>query len=104
MQTGRRIPKRSILGSRVSVECEDGVWRPANVTAMRPAGLFELRLAGGAGRVVVAGEGELVGPGFLSCLPPFTKLLPGQRVWVTHSGREVQGEVALHHTDQVTQT
>lgn len=91
MATNKRIPKRSIIGSRVSVQCFDGLWRPGVIAAMRSAaeGLlqaekkFSVRLEV-VGSLLECRESEMVGPGFLSCLPPSTRLQAGQ-VGVTHS-------------------
>lgn len=44
-------------------------------------------------------EGDLVGPGFLSCLPSDTQLVGGQGVFLTHLGREVEGKVIIHKWD-----
>ena len=50
-------------------------------------------------------EGRILGPGFLSSLPADTTLRPGnrQQVYITHNGREVEGEVLDHDTEQVSQ-
>ena len=49
-------------------------------------------------------EASILGPGFLSCLPPGVTLVPGQHVYITHNGREVEGQVRSHHTQQVSNT
>jgi len=104
MASTKRIPKRSIIGARVTVKCVDGFWRPGVVAAMRssPADSlfpgekkFSVRLEG-LGTVLECREAEIVGPGFLSNLPISTRLLPGQGVFVTNGGREVEGQVAEH--------
>ena len=86
MASTKRIPKRSIIGARVTVKCVDGFWRPGVVAAMRssPADSlfpgekkFSVRLEG-LGTVLECREAEIVGPGFLSNLPISTRLLPGQ--------------------------
>ena len=84
MASTKRIPKRSIIGARVTVKCVDGFWRPGLVAAMRssPAEFsgekkFSVRLEG-LGSVLECREAEIVGPGFLSNLPISTRLLPGQ--------------------------
>jgi len=83
------------------------LWRPGVVAAMRHAAdnlahmekKFSVRLEG-LGSVVECREADIVGPGFLSILPPSTHLLPGQAVFVTNGGREVEGRVAEHHVTQ----
>ena len=86
MASTKRIPKRSIIGARVTVKCVDGFWRPGVVAAMRsspaldlPSGekKFSVRLEM-IGSVLECREAEIVGPGFLTNLPVDTRLLPGQ--------------------------
>ena len=85
MASTKRIPKRSIIGARVTVKCVDGFWRPGVVAAMRSSPIefsgmekkFSVRLEG-LGTVLECREAEIVGPGFLSNLPISTRLLPGQ--------------------------
>jgi len=95
---GRRIPKRSVIGSRVGVVGSDGIWRVATIASMK-TGLdkkFSVRLENVEGLVEMVeevGEGEMVGPGFLPCLPQGTILRSGQEVFVTHGGREIEGRV-----------
>ena len=48
-------------------------------------------------------ESDIYGPGFMTSLPCRTKLVAGQAVFVTHNGREVEGEVLDHDTEQVSQ-
>ena len=91
MSTNKRIPKRSIIGSRVSVCCKDGVWRLGLVTAMRSKedGLipmekkFSVKIECNK-RVEEFSENEVIGPGFLSAIPFGTELVTGQHVFVTH--------------------
>ena len=109
MSTNKRIPKRSIIGSRVSVCCKDGVWRIGLVTAMRARedGLiqvekkFSVKLECSK-RVEEFSENEVIGPGFLSAIPFGTELTMGQHVFVTNNGREVEGKVCSHNMSQVT--
>jgi hypothetical protein len=86
MATNKRIPKRSIIGARVSVQCVDGLWRAGVVAAMRAMGAdglmpaektFSVRLEG-LGTVLECRETVIVGPGFLSAIPSSTRLKPGQ--------------------------
>merc|ERR1719266_2915882 len=60
---------------------------------------FSVRLEG-LGTVLECREAEIVGPGFLTNLPVDTRLLPGQGVFVTNGGREVEGQVAEHDFEQ----
>jgi len=107
MSTNKRIPKRSIIGSRVSVRCKDGVWRIGLVTAMRSKedGLipmekkFSVKIECNK-KVEEFSENEVIGPGFLSAIPLGTELVMSQHVFVTHNGREVEGKVKSHNTLQ----
>jgi len=107
MSTNKRIPKRSIIGSRVSVCCKDGVWRIGVVTAMRSKedGLmpmekkFSVKLEVNKA-VDEFSENEVIGPGFLSAIPIGTELIMGQHVFVTNNGREVEGKVNNHNMIQ----
>jgi len=107
MSTNKRIPKRSIIGSRVSACCKDGLWRIGLVTAMRSKedGLiqmekkFSVRLESSK-RVEEFSENEVMGPGFLSAIPLGTQLHMSQHVFVTHNGREVEGKVNRHDAAQ----
>ena len=108
MSTNKRIPKRSIIGSRVSVRCKDGVWRIGLVTAMRSKedGLipmekkFSVKIECSK-KVEEFSENEMIGPGFLSAIPWGTELVMNQHVFVTHNGREVEGKVKSHNALQV---
>lgn len=115
MSTGRRLAKRSILGTRVSAPGQDGRYYPCIIQASKTIAksgdnvdsnghvdgenmysvVFEDQ------RTSELKENEIVGPGFqnISCL----KLKPGQKVYVTHNGREVSGSVICHwpHIDEV---
>jgi len=93
----KRIPKRSIIGSRVVGRCRDCVWRPGQVMAMNGregSERFSVRLEEGG--TVNFEEGQLVGPGFLTSIPVDARLANGQQVFVTHQGREVEGRVTSH--------
>ena len=48
-------------------------------------------------------ETRILGPGFLSSLPPGARLSQGQHVFLTHNGREVEGRVVQHSRDQVSE-
>ncbi|GAB6029823.1 hypothetical protein CHUAL_005534 [Chamberlinius hualienensis] len=117
MSTGRRLAKRSILGTRVSAPGQDGRYYPCIIQASKTiakSGGDNVDSNGGQidsanmysvvfedQRTSELKENEIVGPGFqnISCL----KLKPGQKVYVTHNGREVSGSVICHwpHIDEV---
>jgi len=108
MASTKRIPKRSIIGCKVCVECEDRVWRHGTVLGLRskfgPDGpesgqMFSVKMEHSS-QVTDHSEASILGPGFLSCLPPGVTLVPGQHVYITHNGREVEGQVRSHHTQQ----
>ncbi|KAJ8871329.1 hypothetical protein PR048_027646 [Dryococelus australis] len=108
MSTGKRLAKRSIIGTRVCAPAEDGKFYAGVIHAVKTPGV-----AGGDGHANTGEtrysvrfdkqrsastreyrETELIGPGF----QPVTgfKLQPGQRVYLTYNGREVSGEVQFH--------
>ncbi|KAK9890491.1 hypothetical protein WA026_010572 [Henosepilachna vigintioctopunctata] len=120
MSTGKRLAKRSIIGTRVCAPGEDGkyysgviqaVKTPASYTEnnncinLTPNTRYTVRFdsrQGNLGRTSCEFfEGNLIGPGFQSVLG--LELVKGQKVFVTYNGREVCGEVCNHHseTDEV---
>ncbi|XP_019867464.1 zinc finger protein 395 isoform X1 [Aethina tumida] len=120
MSTGKRLAKRSIIGTRVCAPGEDGkyysgviqaVKTPANFSEnnncinLTPNTRYTVRFdsrQGNLGRTTAEFfESDLIGPGFNSVLG--TELVSGQKVFVTHNGREISGEVCNHHaeTDEV---
>ncbi|XP_030757793.1 uncharacterized protein LOC115883573 [Sitophilus oryzae] len=120
MSTGKRIAKRSIIGTRVCAPGEDGkyysgviqaVKTPANVESnsnclnLTPNTRYTVRFdsrQGNLGRTTAEFfENDLIGPGFQSVLG--TELVCHQKCFVTFNGREICGEVMKHHveTDEV---
>ncbi|CAH1175809.1 unnamed protein product [Phaedon cochleariae] len=120
MSTGKRLAKRSIIGTRVCAPGEDGkfysgviqaVKTPANYVEnnncinLTPNTRYTVRFdsrQGSLGRTTAEfRENDLIGPGFQSVLG--VELVAGQKCFVTHNGREVCGEVCKHHaeTDEV---
>lgn len=121
MSTGKRLAKRSIIGTRVCAPGEDGKYYSGAIHAVKtpasssennncinltPNTRYSVRFdsrQGYVGRSTVEFfESELIGPGFKTING--IELLPGQRVYVTFNGREVSGEVKEHNseTDEVT--
>lgn len=104
MSTGKRLAKRSIVGSKVVVQGDDGLYYPAVIQAVRTGELgtrYAVRRYGvsgnsGSGTVEYA-ECDLIGPGFQSSSA--LKLKAGQRVYVTFTGREIAGQVTCHRPD-----
>lgn len=120
MSTGKRLAKRSIIGTRVCAPGEDGkyysgviqaVKTPANFTEnnncinLTPNTRYTVRFdsrQGNLGRTTAEFyENDLIGPGFQSVLG--VELVQGQKCFVTFNGREICGEVYRHHaeTDEV---
>lgn len=120
MSTGKRLAKRSIIGTRVCAQGEDGKFYSGVIHAVKTPGnsdafansagetRYSVRfdpLPGNSKRLVSAmreyRETELIGPGF-QAVTGF-KLQPGQKVFLTYNGREVSGEVTSHqpHIDEV---
>lgn len=108
------MSKRSLIGTRVSVPGDDGLYKSGVVHAVRADEQISagIRLPNGQKRITVRmeatrrlleiPESRVVGPGFRTS--PTSKLQPGQEVYVTHHSREVQGTVIYHrlNVDQVT--
>lgn len=120
MSTGKRLAKRSIIGTRVCAPGEDGKYFSGVIQAVKtPANFMEnnncINLTpntrytvrfdsrqGNLGRTTAEFfEKDLIGPGFQSVLG--VELVGGQKCFVTYNGREVSGEVSNHHaeTDEV---
>lgn len=120
MSTGKRLAKRSIIGTRVCAQGEDGKFYSGVIHAVKTPGnsdafansagetRYSVRfdpLPGNSKRLASAmkeyKETELIGPGF-QAVTGF-RLLPGQKVFLTYNGREVSGEVTSHqpHIDEV---
>ena len=112
MSTGKRLAKRSILGTRVASLGADGFYHPGMIQAMKTQEA-EIGIGGGVpmpnrysvrfddvrpsamGRVVVESlEDDIVGPGFKSINS--VQLNVGQTVFVTHCQREMKGIVVRH--------
>ena len=109
MSTGKRVAKRSILGTKVMVPGVDGLYRPGFIQAMKTcepdssdaaAMRYSVRLEDSgrvfefAARDVVGGGGNGGGGAFRSVSE--VQLPPGQRVFVTHNTREVTARVVRH--------
>lgn len=119
MSTGKRLAKRSIIGTRVCAPGDDGKYYSGVIAAVKtpatfpennncinltPNTRYSVRFDArpGYGRTTVEFlEGDLIGPGFRSV--GGLHLLPLQKVFVTYKGREVTGEVLKHtpETDEV---
>ncbi|XP_037074039.1 zinc finger protein 704-like isoform X2 [Pollicipes pollicipes] len=101
MSTGKRIAKRSILGTRVAACRVDGLYHTGVICGTKvgdgfSAPRYSVRFDG-TRFVAEFGPNDLVGPGFLSVCD--IELLPEQMIHVTHNGRETQGVVLSHRPD-----
>ena len=102
MSSGKRIAKRSILGTRVVAPGIDGRFYPA---VIQSAKTYDPTYCASENRYLVKfdnsrkvsefGERELIGPGFAG-VSAIGTLLTGQRVYLTHVGREVEATVLQH--------
>lgn len=120
MSTGKRLAKRSIIGTRVCAPGKDGkyysgvihaVKTPASAStdsglSITPQTRYSVRFdAVPGGRPpspsTEYSDRDLVGPGFGSVTS--AHLVPGQKVFLTYNGREIQAEVTNHkeHLDEV---
>lgn len=120
MSTGKRLAKRSIIGTRVCAPGSDGKYYSGVIHAVKTPGSFpennncinltpnthySVRFDPRQGSQCIGTmefkEVDLIGPGFRSVLEIY--LVVGQKVFVTYKGREVCGEVVRHNyeTDDV---
>lgn len=120
MSTGKRLAKRSIIGTRVCAPVEDGKYYSGVIHAVKTPGSFpennncinltpnthysvrfDSRQGNYGACTLEFKEVDLIGPGFRSVLD--LCLVSGQKVFVTYKGREVCGEVIRHNyeTDDV---
>lgn len=127
---GKRLPKRSIVGTRVCAMGTDRLWYAGAITNVKPPPTHQRGDAcsppnaagvsiGGESKYTVRFDGkqdlsalglgpqarrlvreffesDLIGPGFQSVMSAV--LQPGQRVFITHNGRESAAEV-VHHDE-----
>jgi len=116
MSTGKRLAKRSILGTRIVAPGQDGRFYPAVIQAVKNLH----GSAAAADRAAVHGERsrlparytvrfdnsrklseffetDLIGPGF-GGVSGLQQLMAGQRVYLTHLGREMEGTIMSHDT------
>ncbi len=110
MSTGKRLAKRSILGTKVTVPGVDGLYRTGFIQAIKTSESsyfsgepstsasdanmrYSVRLED-SGRAFEFAARDIVGPGFRGASE--VQLPAGQRVFVTHNGREVVARVVRH--------
>ena len=98
MSTGKRLAKRSILGTRIVAPGQDGRFYPAVIQAVKT---YEDRLT--ENRYTVRFDNSRKVSEFLETdliwgggVIRGAELLPGQRVYITHLGREMEGTIAVH--------
>ncbi|OXU18038.1 hypothetical protein TSAR_004013 [Trichomalopsis sarcophagae] len=124
MSTGKRLAKRSIIGTRVCAPGDDGKYYSGVISAVNTPTSPQQPELGGLNITantrysvrfdpVPAGQGkapdskneysdrDLIGSGFNSVTG--VKLVPGQKVYLTYNGREIHAEVVQHrqHLDEV---
>lgn len=97
MSTGKRLAKRSILGTRVCAPYKNGRYKPGVIQATKTDNVGRENLYCVLFEDKSTDEfrsKDLVGPGFqnVTCV----KLCEGQKVFVTFNGREVTGRVVSH--------
>ena len=99
MFSSRRLPKRSIIGTRICSTWQDGRYYPGLIqsTQTGPNGddLFIIRFDDGYTKLAL--ELDIIGPGFQNITSATLK--HAQKVFVTHNGREVTGLVLRHVAD-----
>ncbi|KAL6448535.1 hypothetical protein ACFW04_000433 [Cataglyphis niger] len=123
MSTGKRLAKRSIIGTRVCAPGEDGKYYSGAIYAVKtpqtasaespppgqsvtPKTLYSVRFDAVPGGCPPSpsteySDRDLIGPGFGSVTS--ARLVPGQKVYLTYNGREIHAEVTEHrqHLDEV---
>nr|XP_029717276.1 zinc finger protein 395-like [Aedes albopictus] len=120
MSTGKRLAKRSIIGTRVCAPGADGIWYSGTIQTVKtnqkdntncinltPNTRYSVRFdskldVAKRGLAREFRESELIGPGFKTIMD--VRLKPGQKVFLTYNGRESAGEVLQHDDlkDEVT--
>lgn len=115
MSTGKRLAKRSIIGTRVAALGDDGLYYSGMIQAVKtpapfpennncinltPNTRYTVRFDGGKSTREYR-DVELIGPGFRGMQG--VKLQPKQRVFLTYNGREVRADVLAHdhQTDEL---
>lgn len=111
MSTGKRLAKRSIIGTRVAALVDDGLYYSGMIQAVKtpapfpennncinltPNTRYTVRFDGGKMSREYR-DAELIGPGFRGLSG--VRLQPGQRVFLTYNGREVRADVLEHDHD-----
>ncbi|XP_046990805.1 zinc finger protein 395 isoform X1 [Schistocerca americana] len=104
MSTGKRLAKRSIIGTRVCAPRDDGKYYSGVIQAVKSTGnapddesYYTVRFDDPGPQQRFLGEyreADLVGPGFRTVSG--LTLVAGQRVYLTYNGREVSGNVITH--------
>ena len=106
MSTGKRLAKRSILGTRVAAPAGDGLFLTGTIQAVKTPedpslnNRFTVRFdehATVSSKFAEYLDSDLVGPGFRSMTS--VRLEAGQLVYVTHVQREMAGRVVRHDFD-----
>lgn len=97
MLSQKRIPKRSILGTRVSAPWSDGRFYCGAVESMteQPNGQYMYSVLFDDGYSKLYFYKDIVGPGFNTVAGLYLK--HGQNVYITYHGRELAGAVVKHN-------
>jgi len=103
MQSQRRLPKKSVLGTRVCAPWNDGRFYPGVIESMteQPNGQFMYAVLFDDGYSKRYFHKDIVGPGFSTNSGIFLK--HGQAAYITNHGREQKAIVVKHNkvTDEV---
>lgn len=117
MSTGKRLAKRSIVGTRVCAPGEDGLFYSGVIQSVKTPleqndyesnmdTVYSVRFDFASKKCPSVKRefygSEIIGPGFQP-LSNF-RLLPGQKIFLTYNGREISGHIVHHDTlvDEVT--
>ncbi|XP_035430865.1 zinc finger protein 395 [Spodoptera frugiperda] len=116
MSTGKRLAKRSIIGTRVAALGDDGLYYSGMIHAVKtpapfpennncinltPNTRYTVRFDSVMMKNREYRDAELIGPGFRGMTG--VRLKEGQRVFLTYNGREVHADVKHHdyNTDEL---
>ncbi|XP_040565257.1 zinc finger protein 395 isoform X1 [Lepeophtheirus salmonis] len=96
MSTGKRLAKRSIIGTRIAASWDDGKYYPGIIMGVTNRGTYSIKY--NEGGIKERKGTELIGPGFQNVTS--FKLRAGQSAYITHQSREMKGMV-LHHRPNI---
>lgn len=97
MQSHKRLPKRNLIGTRVSAPWSDGRFYCGTVESMteQPNGQYMYSVLFDDGYTKLYFHKDIVGSGFNTISGAYLK--HGQKVYISYQGRELAGLVVKHN-------